>query len=90
MDRGPKGGGGNVHLCELHSRTTVLSILEQYETSQCFRPGLGNAGFWTNCGCYCCLAKQPTVMLQIRCESLTPCLYQRKLPSSTVRDNEQM
>lgn len=32
---------GNVHLCELHSRTTVLSTLEQYETGQCFRRGSG-------------------------------------------------
>lgn len=37
---------------------------------------LGKAGSWMNCGCYCCVAK-PTVMLQIRRESLTPCLYRR-------------
>lgn len=37
---------------------------------------LGKAGSWMNCGCYCCVAK-PTVMLQIRHESLTPCLCGR-------------
>lgn len=31
------------HICELRSRTTV-SILEQYETSQCFQRAFGKGG----------------------------------------------
>lgn len=35
-------------ICELHSRTTVLSILEQYETGQCFPWGSEKwASGWT-------------------------------------------
>lgn len=75
MDRSPKGRRGKVHLWAAFKDNSVIHFGTVWN-KPVFSVGFGNAGFWMNCGCYCCLAK-PTVMLQIRCESLTPCLYQR-------------
>lgn len=74
MDRNPKGRKGKVHLWAAFKDNSVIHFGTVWN-KLVFSVGFGNVGFWMNCGCYCCLAK-PTVMLQIRCESLTPCLYQ--------------
>ncbi len=74
MDRSPKGRRGKVHLWAAFKDNSVIHFGTVWN-KLVFSVGFGNARFWMNCGCYCCLAK-PTVMLQIRCESLTPCLYQ--------------